>query len=67
MRLKKLKIQFHGHGEDIIGTFYEKELQNTNQQEFRIGKVTKKKSDNYMSNGKVVIVHLIAGSIKRLN
>ena len=30
-------------GEEIIGTFYEKELQKTNQQEFRIEKVIKKK------------------------
>ena len=32
-------------GEGIIGTFYEKELQNTNQQEFRIEKEIKKKDD----------------------
>ena len=32
-------------GEDIIGTFYEKELQKTNQKEFRIKKVTKRKDD----------------------
>ena len=31
--------------EDIIGTFYESELQRTNQQEFRIEKVIKKKCD----------------------
>ena len=33
------------NGEEIIGTFYEKELQSTNQQEFRIEKVIKKKGD----------------------
>ena len=33
------------NGEDIIGTFYEKELQKTNQQEFRIEKVIKKKGN----------------------
>ena len=33
------------NGEEIIGTFYEKELQKTNQQEFRIDKVIKKKGD----------------------
>ena len=33
------------NGEKIIGTFYEKELQKTNQQEFRIEKVMKRKSD----------------------
>ena len=32
-------------GEEIIGTFYEKELQKTNQQKFRIEKVIKKKGD----------------------
>ena len=31
------------NGEQIIGTFYEKELQKTNQEEFRIEKVIKKK------------------------
>ena len=36
------------NGEEIIGTFYEKELQKTNQQEFRIEKVPKKKVINYM-------------------
>ena len=33
------------NGEKIIGTFYEKELQKTNQEEFRIEKVIKKKGD----------------------
>ena len=31
--------------EKIVGTFYEKELQKTNQKEFRIEKVIKKKDD----------------------
>ena len=31
--------------EKIKGSFYEKELQETDQKEFRIGKVTKKKGD----------------------
>ena len=50
--LVKLKIQFLGQivindlsGEEIIGTFYEKELQKTNQQEFRIEKVIRRKGD----------------------
>ena len=30
-------------GEEIIGTFFEKELQKTNQKEFRIEKIIKKK------------------------
>ena len=33
------------NGEKIIGTFYEKELQKTNQKEFRIEKVIKSKGD----------------------
>ena len=33
------------NGEEIIGTFYEKELQKTNQEEFRIEKVIKKKAN----------------------
>ena len=33
------------NGEEIIGTFYEKELQKTNQEEFRIEKVIKRKDD----------------------
>ena len=49
--LRKLKIPFHGHvindisGEETIGKFYEKELQKTNQQKFRIEKVIKRKRD----------------------
>ena len=38
------------NGEEIIGTFYEKELQKTNQQEFRTESIIKKKEINYMSN-----------------
>ena len=39
--IKKVKntVVFNGfNGEEIIGTFYEKELQKTNQTEFRIEK-----------------------------
>ena len=34
------------NGEEIIGTFYEKELQKTNKQEFRIEKAIKKKKED---------------------
>ena len=34
------------NGEEIIGSFYEKELQKINQKEFRIEKVIKRKCDN---------------------
>ena len=33
------------NGEEITGTFYEKELQKTNQEEFRIEKVIRRKGD----------------------
>ena len=41
------------NGEEIIGTFYEKELQKTNQQEFRIEKVIKRKGDKLYVKWKV--------------
>ena len=40
-----LMIKVHHQGEEIIGTFYEKELQKIDQQEFRIEKVIKKKGN----------------------
>ena len=49
--LVKLKVQFLGlvfsdlNGEEITGSFYEKELQKTSQKEFRIEKVLKRKGD----------------------
>ena len=52
------------NGEEIIGTFYEKELQKTDQKEFRIEKVLKKST--HMSNGKVIIIHLIVGLVKKI-
>ena len=56
-----LKVQ------EIVGTFYENELQRTNQKEFRIGKVMKRKGDKLyvQRKGKDTVIHLTAGSIKR--
>ena len=45
------------NGEEIVGTFYEKELQKVNQVEFRIEKVIKKKMMHYILKGKAMIVH----------
>ena len=53
------------NGEEIMGTFYEKELQKTNQEEFRIEKVIKRKGIKCMLNGKDMIIHLIVGLIKQ--
>ena len=35
------------NGEEIIGSFYEKELQKSNQKEFRIEKILKRKDDKF--------------------
>ena len=55
------------NGEKIVGSFYEKELQKTNQKEFRIENVLKRKGDNCMSNEKDIVIHLIVGSIKEIS
>ena len=43
------------NGEKIIGTFYEKQLQKTNQQEFRIEKILKRKDDKLCIKWKAMI------------
>ena len=45
-------------GEEIPGTFYEKELKKTNETEFRSEKVIKKKADNYMLLENAMIICL---------
>ena len=52
------------NGEEIIGTFYKKELQKTNQKEFRIEKVLRKKGNKLYV--KLMIIHLIVGLIKKM-
>ena len=45
--------------------FYEKKLQKTNETEFKIEKLIKRKGDSiYMSNRVTMINHLIVGLIK---
>ena len=46
-------------GEEIARTFYEKELQKTNQKEFRIEKVIKRKVVNFTLNKKDTIISLM--------
>ena len=41
------------NGDEIIGTFYEKELQKTNQQEFRIEKVIERKGKKLCQMGRL--------------
>ena len=45
--------------------FLGKELQQTNQEKFRIEQVIKRKGKKFMSNGKDMMINLIAGSIKK--
>ena len=47
--------------EKIVGTFDEKELQKTNQEQFRAEKVKREKMINCMLYGKDTIISLIAG------
>ena len=49
----------------LLEHFMKKKLQKTNQEEFRIEKVIKKRVI-YMLNGKDMIIHLIIGLIKRM-
>ena len=53
-------------GKEAVGMFYAKELQKTNQTEFRIEKVINTKSENFMLSGKVIIINSIAGLIQNI-
>ena len=44
------------NSEEIVGMFYEKELQKTNQTEFTIEEVINKKVITYILSGKVMII-----------
>ena len=69
MWLKKLKILFLDlvinkvEVEKIVGTFWEKGLQNTNKKEFKNEKVMQKEI-NYMFIAKDIIIFLIVGLTK---
>ena len=51
--------------EKIIGNFYEKELQKQINKDLGQKNSLKEKEINYMSNVKNIIIHLIAGLIKK--
>ena len=57
------------NGEEIAGSFYEKELQKTNQKESRIEKVLKRKGDKLYVKWKGYdnSFNLIAGLIKKIS
>ena len=50
------KFYYYLNGQEVAVTFYKKEFQKTNQNEFRTGKVIKKVVE-FMSNGKAMIIH----------
>ena len=54
------------NGETFLGSFYEKELQKTDQKEFRIEKMIKKKGDKLFVKWKGYNNLLIAGLIKKI-
>ena len=54
------------NGEEITGSFCEKELQKATQKERRIEKVLKRKDDKLYVNGKDIITVLIVGLIKKI-
>ena len=64
VHIDKLNVICDIKGEKIVGMFYKKKLQKPNQKQFRVEKVIKKKSINYMLNGKATIVLLTVGLIK---
>ena len=59
------------NGEEIAGSFYEKKLQNTSQEKFRIEKVLKRKGDKlyvkWKGYDRVLLVVLIVGLIKKIS
>ena len=65
--LKKLKtlVTSDLKGEEIVGRFYEKELQKTNQKEFRVEKVIKRKGHKLYVKWKVYNNSLTVGLIKK--
>ena len=52
-------------GKEVVGTFYEKELRKTNQKEFRVEKVIKRKGNKLYVKVRATIVLLKAGLIKK--
>ena len=56
----------HLNSEQIVGIFYEKELQLTGQKEFKIEKLIKTKIKDYMLNEKLMIILLTAGLMKKI-
>ena len=54
------------NGEEIIGTFYEKNCKRQAKKNSELKKYLDEKEINFMLNGKVMIIHLIVGLIKQI-
>ena len=55
------------NGEEVTGSFYEKELQKTNQKESRIEKVLKRKGDKLYVKWKGMTIVLMVWWIKNIS
>ena len=55
------------NGEDVTGSFYEKELQSTNQQKYRIEKIIKRRGNKLYVKWKGYNDSLIVGLIKKIS
>ena len=55
------------NGEEITGSLYEKELQKTSQENFRIEKVLKRKGDKFYVKWRGYDNGLIVGLIKKIS
>ena len=73
LRLKKLKIPFHGRVLSVIlmvnillEHFIKNNWKKQTNKNLRLKKWLKEKEISYMSNGKDMIIHLIAGLIKKM-
>ena len=54
------------NGEELVETFYEKELQKQIKKSLKLKKLSKSKVINYMLNGKAMIILLLLGLIKKV-
>ena len=52
--------------EELVETFYEKELQKQIKKSLKLKKLSKNKVINYMLNGKAMIILLLLGLIKKV-
>ena len=52
--------------EEIVRRFWEKELQQTNQTEFRVEKVIKRKADRLYIKWRAMIIHSVAGLTSKI-